>query len=144
MFLPVFLAGLAAGACILAAGLLVLWFQKRQLKALFKAFFEAPDKETPSQFAVTVDACSRVLATRLINQAVATFRGMNGIDNKIAKREAVQEAISSSTVLEGLAGVLPKRWMNNPAVLALASQLFRGKGNGAGTVKAPDIQEFPL
>lgn len=121
----------ALSVAFITSGTFVLMyiFEKRRITGAIRAYFEAPNEETPSHFGETIDGISRLFAARLVAQIKTTVMGMNSVDSKNAKREAVNEAIEGSPSLAGLAQILPKRWVK-PEILALAASLLNKKPKG--------------
>lgn len=146
-FLTVFLAVLLAGSVVFFAFSLAIYHQKRTIMRQFRAFFEAPDEETPSQFAETIDVIGRVIASRLVSQIKSTVMGMNSVDSKNDKREQIAGMTDAMPTLAGLAQLLPKKWARSPEIMAtLMSVLgnFKAKGTGNGSSEPSNQTAFKL
>ena len=125
----------ALSVALITSGTFVLIYimEKRRITRAFRAFFESPDEETPSQFAELIDAIGATIARRMVAQIKTTVMGMNSVDSKNASREAIEGIKGASPSLAGLASLLPKKWVKSPEIMGVLAG-FLGKigkpGNG--------------
>jgi hypothetical protein len=131
--------GLAFGIVVIGVSLLYISLVKRRISRKINDFISAPDNETPSPLASLFDSMAYVVAARLVHQIKTTIGGMNSVDAKNARREAVQEAMQANPTLAGLAQFLPKRWLK-PEILQAGAALLskvgnRGNGQDSNPVK---------
>jgi hypothetical protein len=116
---------------------------RAEFGSYLRAYFEAPDENTPSEFAKLVDAMSVTASRRVVNELKTTFMGMQSGDNRLEKAmeaDVIKDmAISQSPLLESLLSMFPtlgRRLSKNPAAMqflpGLLSKLGVGGGPGGG------------
>ena len=149
MVLTMVLTAILAVSLVTCGLLLVFIVAKRRIMRSVRRFLLSPDENTPSQLAVMVDQVAFVFAQRIVTQVKTTLMGMNSVDSKNEKKEAVAEALKGSPGLAAALNFIPgaRRLMKNPELLSLlVSGLAKaGKGSGNGSGGAPAINpQFPL
>ena len=130
----------ALSVALITSGTFVLIYimEKRRITRAFRAFFESPDEETPSQFAELTDAIGATIARRMVSQIKTTVMGMNSVDSKNASREAIEGIKEASPSLAGLASLLPKKWVKNPEIMGVLAGVLGKIGNkGNGNAQEP-------
>lgn len=146
-FLTVFSAVLLAGTALFFAFSVAFFLQKRALLRSLRAYFESPDGEKPSQFGEMLDLASMMFANRMIHQFKSSLGGMNSVEAKKEKTEAIQGILGQSPNLAALAQFLPKKYAKSPEILSALLSLLNKKpagDNGKGTDNPVSSQLYPL
>jgi len=134
------LTGLVAGSVVLAGllltGLVCFQLAKRKIRAFFEANFLAPDKDTPSSFAVLVSTIAGTFGSEIAGHLKAVFLGLQSVEAKNGARAAAAATIGDSPVLGAIVSSFPavgKKLMKNPAMASLADmvlgKVLAGKNN---------------
>jgi len=160
MVLTVVLTGIAIilGNVALA---FIAWRQlnreKRAALDLIRAYFEAPDAETPSEFAKMIDAAALVLAQRLVSSLKGTFmgvqsgarRGEDALQGDFLGDVATQANPTLGALLNSFPAVKRRLGKNPeliPAAMQLIGKLFPGGsaqgGNGSKSDAADRISKL--
>jgi len=134
---------LIAGLVVLAVLLRSLNRQKQALLLTLRLYFEPPDEETPSQFALLTDTLSQQLASKLIVTLKSSFMGMQSVDAKNQARlqgDLVQDlATQKNPMLGALLESFPaiqRRLAKNPSLTPVVEQMIARIGQ-AGKEKQP-------
>jgi len=111
----------------------VRWYNRERslienrLSDTMRAFFEAPNADTPSPLAVLVDQFALLFAARLSQQIKAMLSGVESGESKGQQMALINEATSSNPLLAILSSMLPKRIRNrllsNPQMIGALSKL---------------------
>jgi hypothetical protein len=135
MILTALATGLITATLIIGGLILILLYAKRRIVVIIKEFATPPDDKTPSPFAQVVDAVAFTASQRLVMQLKTSLMGMNSVDSRNARREGVNEAVSSSPVLKTILTFLPgvSKRLNPDTASAIVSLLSRFGGNGHQT-----------
>lgn len=137
-----FLTAIIGGSVVFLGNILLLFFfyraynrQKQALLTTLRAYFEAPNAETPSQFAMLTDAIATQAGEKLSYCLKSTFMGAQAGEAKNVKRlegDILQDAMAqNSPVLAAIAQSFPavsERLKGNPALLPLIMKMIPGLG----------------
>lgn len=113
--------------------------QKRAFTSILQSYFEAPDSETPSQFALVTEAISERFAQKLVASLKSSFMGMQSVDAKNMARlegDVMQDvAGQQNPMLGAILSSFPavsKRLAKNPALYPLVQAAMAKLATGAG------------
>lgn len=133
---------------MLAAGV-IFYVCKSKLQRYLHTFFESPDKDTPSPFALLTKTISSIFAAEVVQNAKSMFMGVQSVENKNERKDAIEEAAGGNPLISTLLASFPsikKRLMKNSELggmlLNYASQALNKKNskpvlNQVGNVKSP-------
>ena len=134
------ITAIVAALLIILSNIIILLYVKSTIKRNFQAYFEAPDKETPSAFFQLTDMMAKQWAYHIMHQFKSTNAGL-------ASGEARQEKAMSQAIVKDVAqqqnpllGIALNQFPNltklvakNPELLNIAQQVmsnFKNKGGG--------------
>lgn len=132
-------ATLTLGGILLLA-LLIVRRKVREVENAFRAFVSAPDSQTPSPLAQSVDAAAQLAGRAVIAQFKTTLMGMNSgavRAEQAAGRQAALDKFPWLGILNQMSPALTKTLARNPQLLNLAGSLLAKGGNGASPVSTP-------
>lgn len=141
------LTAILTGVSVFIAGLLVLFIglsaykhEKQAFVFSLKSYFEAPDAETPSEFANLTELLSERFSQKLVNTAKGTFMGMQSVDAKNMNRVEGDVLTDMATQKNPLLGVimtqyptLARRLAKNPGLLPLVQNFMPKPGTGGSS-----------
>jgi len=130
---------IAALCCFLV---LRAWYRREkaalraEVEDLVQSFLAAPDKDTPSPFAVLLDQGALLLASRLVQQLKSMLAGTeSGLSRAESAAEQLSMLDTAPPWVSALAGILPAKLRNrlvrNPQMVGALSNLLGG-GGGSG------------
>ncbi len=137
---------------LLTASLVAIINVRRQ-KAVFlraiKAYFESPDADTPSQFALVTDAVGKQFAHSIVSNLKATSLG---VSRGIQKQDlAVEKAVAAdmladvnpllATAIESMPA-LKKLVEKKPQLAMAASAFLKTKGKGQAEDNGQEGEDF--
>lgn len=142
MILTALLTGISVLLAALAALFIALHLFKREkqrILATIKLYFESPDNNTPSQFALLTDAIAHQIASAIVASAKGTLMGMQSVDSKNARKLESDLMLDMATAQSPIIGMLlkqfptvAKRIQKNPEMLPYVQQLMSKISSGSG------------
>jgi len=138
--LLVLCAGILSLGAILLATLLYARRRVRAFESTIRTFISAPDAQTPSPLAQTVDAVAQLVGRAIIAQAKTTFMGIESGAVRSAQAAVKNQALAQFpwlSVLDKLSPGLSKTLVRNPQLLNLAANLINRSPARQGAPAAP-------
>jgi hypothetical protein len=133
------LTGLIALIVLLYIAKRYIEHQKNQVIEMLKAFFNPVSPDKPSEFATMVDIISSQFAAKLVQNAKATFMGVQSVANRNEKAVmgdiATDMLSQASPLAAGLLSSFPalaKRLQKNPELAGLALNFLSKKPGNNG------------
>lgn len=138
------LSALLTGTLVLVAGLIVTFIallryqrEKQAFLEALKLYFEAPNAETPSQFALLTEVVSERFSQKMVASLKSSFMGMQSVDAKNVGRlesDLLQDVASQQNpALGAILGAYPavaRRLAKNPSLLPLVQNIMAKVGAG--------------
>ncbi len=127
------LTGIITGFTVAIVLLLVLgvmfYVVKRKIANIFRGFFESPNKDVASPFAVLVATIAQTFGTEISQSLKATFMGVQSVESRNNRKAEIAAAAGSNPLLGVILQAFPAlgKRLSGPVVSALASSLLAGK-----------------
>ena len=141
MILTLALTGVALILSLVAYTEYAIRREKRAVIETLRLYFEAPDEQTPSEFARLIDTTADIYSKHMLDRFKTSFMGMQSVESrneKALKGEIAQAVIAQENpLLSSLIASFPalrKRLAKSPELLPLAQSLLgKVKGNPDGS-----------
>ncbi len=148
------ITGIIAALLVIISNVLMYLYVKKRLLNGMRSFFNAPNADTPSQFAETTGAIAQQFSQSMLNGFKATALGVARGEQKQSKAvdaALVKDAIAANNPLIGMLmqsmPQLNKLTNKNPELVAMAVQKLAGMskgGGGNGSPAAPALTSVDL
>lgn len=132
------LAAILTGIIVVISNLFALFLinrritrEKEQVTSLIQAYFMQPDKDTPSEFAATIESISAIFAAKITQSIKGMALGMQSVDAKNERKlegDIIQDIVAAQNPLAGLLlsqfPSVAKRLQKSPHLLGMAQQMI--------------------